>query len=209
MNPTRLQHIQTSNFEYIVEIIPEGCKVLDLGCGSGDLLDLLIKNKKVKGYGIEIDLNNVIDCLAKGIPVVHGDIDLGLTGYADNSYDYVILSRTLQVVKKPLFVIQEMLRVGKYGIVLSPNFGNARIRFRLLFTGRMPKSKTLPFEWYDTPNIHLFTIKDFRNLCKTNNITIEKEIWISDSKARKSVLYKPFSNFLAKQGLFIITKQAK
>ena len=209
MNPMRPQHIQSSNFEHIVELIPECCKVLDLGCGSGDLLDLLIKNKKVKGYGVEIDLNNVIDCLTKGIPVVHGDIDLGLTGYADNSYDYVILSRTLQVVKKPLFVIQEMLRVGKHGIVLSPNFGNARIRLRLLFTGKMPKSKILPFEWYDTPNIHLFTIKDFRDLCRKNNITIEKEIWISDSKARASAFYRPFSYLRAQQGLFIITKNLK
>ena len=202
-----IQHIASSNFEHIITLIPEGSRVLDLGCGNGELLDLIRREKRAQVNGIEIDLNNIIECIIKGIPVVHYDIDLGLTGYSDNSYDYVILSRTLQVVKKPLFVINEMLRVGKYGIVLSPNFGNARIRFRLLFHGKMPKSKTLPYEWYDTPNIHLFTIKDFRSLCKKNGIMINKEIWISNSKARQSLLYKQFANILAGQGLFLISKK--
>lgn len=203
----KTQHIVSANFEHIVKLIPNGSKVLDLGCGTGELLESLIKEKGVVGHGVEIELKNIIECVGKGISVVQGDLDLGLTAHASNSYDYVILSRTLQVVRKPLFVIQEMLRVGKYGIVLSPNFGHARIRFRLLFHGRMPKSETLPFEWYDTPNIHLFTIKDFRMLCRNHRISIEKEIWISDSRARKGLLYRPLANWLAKQGLFLITRR--
>jgi len=170
------------SYEQIVNLIPEGSKVLDLGCGSGELLEILINEKKVTGRGVEIDMDRIIECIGKNIPVVQADLDMGLGGHADDTYDYVILSRTLQVVKKPLFAIQEMLRVGKHGIVLSPNFGNFKIRFRLLLSGRMPKSKTLPFEWYDTPNIHLFTIRDFRVLCRENGIKIEKEIWISSSK---------------------------
>lgn len=201
-----VNHIGLTSFEQIVELIPEESHVLDLGCGSGELLELLINEKRVKGQGVEIDLDNIIECIGRGIPVVQGDLDTGLSDYADGTYDYVILSRTLQVVKKPLFVIQEMLRVGKYGIVLSPNFANFKIRFRLLFTGRMPKSKDLPYEWYDTPNIHLFTIEDFRVLCRENNITIDREIWISDSKARVGGFYRLFSNLFAKQGLFVIKK---
>ena len=133
-------------------------------------------------------------------------LDEGLAEYADGTYDLVILSRTLQVVKRPLFVIQEMLRVGRRGIVVSPNFGNLKIRLRLLLHGRMPKSKTLPFEWYETPNIHLFTIKDFRALCRHNGIAIENEIWISNEKARQGRFYRAFSNILAKQGLFVVKK---
>ena len=201
-----IRHIGLTSFKQIVELIPEESHVLDLGCGNGELLEMLINKKRVKGQGVEIDLDNITECIGRGVPVVQGDLDMGLGDYADGTYDYVILSRTLQVVKKPLFVIREILRVGKHGIVLSPNFANFKIRFRLLFSGRMPKSKDLPYEWYNTPNIHLFTIEDFRVLCRENNITIDREIWISDSKARIGGFYRLFSNLFAKQGLFVIKK---
>jgi methionine biosynthesis protein MetW len=174
------------NYSIISEIIEPGAKVLDLGCGDGQLLKIL-QEKCVRGAGVEIDQNNVIQCIEKGLSVIQGDIDTGLVEYADKSYDYVVLNQTLQSTHRPDFVIKEMLRVGKKCIVSFPNFGYWRVRLHLLFKGTMPKSKMLPYEWYDTPNIHLLTVKDFSEFAKRNNFKILKTIALRNSKLRKGL----------------------
>ena len=158
------------NYSLIAEMISEKSKVLDLGCGDGHLLKLLKDKKLIKGNGIEIAQTEVIKCLEKGLSVIQGDIDEGLKQFPDKSYDYVILNQTLQSTHNPNFVLDEMLRVGKKCIVSFPNFAYWRIRFYLFFTGNMPKSRILPYEWYDTPNIHLLSIKDFYEYAKKKNI---------------------------------------
>jgi len=169
-------------FQEIAQLVPIGSRVLDLGCADGDLLDYLSRTKQVKGMGVDIDEKMVLQCVARGISVFQGNLDEGLRDYQTASYDYVILSRTLQVVHKPVLILKEMVRVGKHAIVNFPNFGYLPIRLQLLLKGQMPVTSSLPFQWYDTPNIHLCTKKDFRNLCKELGIPILKEIDLWNSK---------------------------
>ena len=159
------------------QIVP-GARVLDLGCGDGELLRELMARKTITGLGMDIDLEHVIGVLRKGIDVFQCDLDAGLSVIPDRAYDYAVLSQTLQVVRKPRLVLNEMLRVAREGIVSFPNFGNWRYRLRLGLKGRMPVSGTLPFEWYDTPNIHLSTLKDFRSLCRRDHIRIVDTVCI-------------------------------
>ncbi|MBI2441124.1 MAG: homoserine O-acetyltransferase [Lentisphaerae bacterium] len=160
------------DYDRIVEQISAGARVLDLGCGDGELLCELIARKTITGLGMDIDLGHVLNVLHKGLDVFQCDLDAGLSVIPDQAYDYAVLSQTLQVVRKPRLVLNEMLRVAREGIVSFPNFGNWRHRGRLSVKGRMPISDTLPFEWYDTPNIHLFTLNDFRTLCRKDHIRI-------------------------------------
>ena len=162
----------------ILDLIPKlqcGAKVLDLGCGDGGLLCELFARKKILGFGIDIDLANIISVIRKGLDVFQCDMDKGLSSTPDNSYDYAILSETLQVVRKPRELLNEMLRVARTGIVIFPNFGNWRYRRRLGLNGKMPISNSLPFNWYDTPNIHLATLRDIRALCAMDHIHIIEE----------------------------------
>jgi methionine biosynthesis protein MetW len=193
------------NYSIITNLIDADSTVLDLGCGDGTLLKML-KDKKIKSQGVEIDQNKVIKCLEKGLSVIQDDIDEGLLEYPDKSYDYVILNQALQCTEKPHYVIQEMLRVGKKVVVSFPNFAYWRVRFYLLFHGQMPKSKILPFEWYDTPNIHLLTINDFYEFAKKNDIKIEQTICMTRAKVRKSILHKMFDSFFAEEVMFVISK---
>ncbi|HOV39903.1 MAG TPA: methionine biosynthesis protein MetW [Spirochaetales bacterium] len=166
----------------IAQLIPEGSHVLDLGCAEGDLLDYLSRTKHVKGMGVDIDEAMVLRCISRGISVFQGDLDEGLKDYQTASYDYVILSRTLQVIHKPVLLLKEMVRVGKHAIVSFPNFGYAPIRLQLLFRGQMPVTPSLPYQWFNTPNIHLCTKKDFRNLCEELRISILQEIDLWNGK---------------------------
>ena len=160
----------------IANLVSEQSRVLDLGCGDGLLLEYLFQSKQVQGFGVEISHEGVHACIARGLPVYHGDIDQGLSDHQDDSFDYVILSQTLQAVRRPEFVLREMFRVGKKVIVSFPNFGHWRIRTHLALYGRMPRTKLLPDYWYDTPNAHLCTILDFQDLCQTMGVRILRQI---------------------------------
>ena len=169
------------DYRMIQEHVRQGARVLDLGCGDGTLLAELLEHKDVKGYGIEIDEEQVRKCISKGLPVYHGDMLEGMGMFADKNFDCVILSHTLQQTLRPEEAIREMLRVGEYGIISFPNFGLWKVRFKLLLTGKMPVTKVLPYSWYDTPNIHLLTIKDFEKYCAQRNIQIIDRVFLSSS----------------------------
>lgn len=159
------EQLMRPDYAIIADWIQPKSRVLDLGCGDGTLLSHLAKNKKVSGYGIELDDHNITQCIRSNINVIQSDLDRGLSEFDEDSFDYVVLSLTLQAMHRPDLLLQEMMRVGTEGIVTFPNFGHWRSRFYLGVLGRMPVSRTLPNEWYDTPNIHLCTIRDFEELC--------------------------------------------
>ncbi len=194
------------NYSIIVDIIEEKSRILDLGCGNGTLLKLLKDKKQIKGVGIEIVQDEVIKCLSKGLSVIQGNIDEGLKQFKTNSYDYVILNQTLQTTQNPEFVIEEMLRVGKKCIVSFPNFAYWKVRLNFCFTGRMPKSRVLPFEWYNTPNIHLLTIKDFFVFAHNHNFKILEGIYTTKANIKNGIQYNIFSNLFAQEAIFVITK---
>ena len=209
MTDHQYQKLVRADRDLITGIVPTGSYVLDLGCGDGSLLSELKVKKGVDGRGIDIDENNLIECVEKGLSVCQSDLDNGLDDYPDDSYDYVILNQTLQVIRKPEKVIREMLRVGRFGIVGFPNFGQWRLRSGLLFRGRMPKSPSLPFEWYNTPNIHQLTIKDFRDFCLSRNISIIHEEYLIGGTWRNSKLWRSAANICALNGMFVITDSTK
>lgn len=159
------------DFAIIASWIKPGSKVLDLGCGDGTLLQYLQDTLGVHGYGVEIDDANILTCLNNGINVIQSDLESGLSGFESNSFDFVILSQTLQAMKHTQDIIQEILRVGKEGIVTFPNFGYWRNRLQV-FSGHMPVSQTLPYEWFNTPNIHLCTLNDFEQFCHQHGVHI-------------------------------------
>lgn len=206
MNTQEEQNKIQINYKVITQIIDKGAKVLDLGCGDGSLLKKLIDEKHVSGTGIEINQNYAIDAISKGLSIIRGDIDEGLKEFHDNEYDWVVLNQTLQSTQKPEFVIDEMLRVSRKVVVSFPNFGYWKVRFYLFFKGKMPKSKTLPFEWYDTPNIHLLTIDDFFEYCKKRNIKISQKIYLKRGKIRKNPLFKFNANFFSDEAIFVIER---
>ncbi|GAB6090056.1 methionine biosynthesis protein MetW [Spirochaeta dissipatitropha] len=172
------------NFDYsqIIRLVEPGSRVLDLGCGDGELLLRLKKERNVTGTGVDIEESMILKCIQRGISVFQGNLDEGLKDYSNGSYDYVILNRTLQMVSNPVFLIQEMIRVGRKVIVNFPNFGYIVNRIQLGLLGRMPVNKKLPYQWHDTPNIHFCTRNDFINLCRESGIRILKEIDLRNGK---------------------------
>jgi methionine biosynthesis protein MetW len=178
------------DYELMESLIDDGAKVLDLGCGDGQLLADLIGYKGCEGRGIEIDEAAVLECVKRGVAVYHGDMLEGMECYRDGHFDVVILSQTLQQTMDPPRVIREMLRVGRRAIISFPNFGHWAVRFQLLWTGRMPRSYALPYHWYNTPNVHLCTVKDFEEFCEREKLRIVEEIFLT---AR----YRPITGFLA------------
>ncbi len=193
--PTKIEH------QVIMNWIKQGASVLDLGCGDGELLASLIEEKQVRAQGIEISEQAIHRCVAQGLSVFQEDIDTGLAEYGDKSFDYVILNETFQQVKKPDFVLKEALRVSKKTIVGFPNFVHYKARFQLFFRGKVPVTPSLPYEWYDTPNLHFLSIADFKEYCEKRKITILQSAFVA--KNRKIRL---FPNMLAETGLFLLTK---
>lgn len=185
----------------IYDIIKSGSKVLDLGCGDGRLLSLLVEGKKVKAQGIELDEKAIYKCVERGLSVFHSDIDTGLPEYPEQSFDYVILNQSMQEVKKADLVIQEALRVGKNVIVGFPNFAYIRSRSMLFFRGKAPITKSLPYQWYDTPNYRFLSISDFKGYCERKNINILASHFLGK---KKPVSFWP--NLFALNAIFVITK---
>ena len=159
------------DFAAIAAWIPQGASVLDLGCGDGSLLRYLKETRHVRGYGVEISDENIVACIKNDVNVIQGDLESGLSGFESNAFDYVLLSQTLQATRHTEALVQEMLRVGREGIVSFPNFGHWKARLQVL-RGRMPVSDELPYQWYDTPNVHLCTLHDFENFCADLNVQI-------------------------------------
>jgi len=185
----------------IAELIVPGSSVLDLGCGSGELLYMLIKDRGARGQGIEIDEQAIYTCVARGLNVFHGDIDSGLSEYPDRSFDYVILNQSLQQVRHVEPVVVDCLRVGKKVIVGFPNFAHYSARLQMFFKGRAPVTASLPYQWYETPNLHFLSICDFFVFCRDKGITIERCEYIGN-RGRLS----RFPNIFAQTGIFVISK---
>lgn len=189
--------------EVIYDLIPVGASVLDLGCGDGELLAKLIENKEVRGLGIEKDVDQVAGTICRGVPVLNIDLDSGLAGLPDKFFDFVILEKTLQAVNKPLFVLEEMLRVGEAGVVSFPNFSHWQVVSSLFFTGRMPVTPVLPFQWHDTPNIHLFTARDFLDWARVNNVRVKQGYsWVG----HRVVPFEEKDSALAEEVLFVVSR---
>ena len=193
--------------DVLAGLIDINSRVLDVGCGDGSLLLHLKKNKRVDGRGIEIDQIKVQESVAKGLAVIEGDAEKDLINYPDTSFDFAILNQSLQQFYDPRKVINELLRIAKNAIVTIPNFGYWKVRLSLLIGGQMPVTKTLPYTWYNTPNLHMCTIKDFYNLCALDNINIVKSISVSSEKIsdiQKSNL--EIKNLVSELGIFLIQK---
>ena len=192
-------------FKVIADLLPNNTRVLDVGCGDGSLMNLLVKEKNIEVRGLELEKQNVQKCIYKGLPVIQGNAETELHQFPDQSFDYVVLSQTLQAFYNPDTVLKELLRIGKFVIVSIPNFGYWKVRTSLLFFGKMPVTNTLPNKWYNTPNLHMCTIKDLFNYCDSKNINIKKVIGVNENKT--SIINRSnleTKNFFSKLGIFLI-----
>lgn len=185
----------------IVDLINQQASVLDLGCGTGDLLYLLVKEKQARVQGIEIDDQAIYKCVAKGLNVFHGDIDTGLSEFRDKSFDYVVLNQSMQQILHVDKVLTDALRVGKKVIVGFPNFAYYRSRLQMFFQGKAPVTASLPYQWYETPNLHFLSITDFKDYCRSKQINIERSVCIGENR---KIPFLP--NLFAQTGVFLISK---
>ncbi|MAK12857.1 MAG: methionine biosynthesis protein MetW [Candidatus Pelagibacter sp.] len=193
--------------DVLAGLIEINSKVLDVGCGDGNLLLYLKKNKRIDGRGLEINQKNVQECLGKGLAVVEGDAEKDLINYPDRSFDIAILNQAIQQFYEPRKVLNELLRIAKKAIITIPNFGYWKVRLNLFITGTMPITKTLPHSWYDTPNLHMSSIKDFYNLCSLDNIKVNKSISISSNKISDITSNNmEVKNLISELGVFVVSK---
>ena len=204
--PLELKRI---DLEIIASMVKEGSRVLDIGCGDGALLALMEETRAVRGCGIELSVHGVNACVARGLNVIKGDAETELQNYPDYAFDYVILSQTIQAMHRPAEIIEQMLRIGKAVIVSLPNFGFWRIRFYLLFYGRMPLSSLLPYSWHDSPNLHLCTIKDFVLLTQEMELSISNFLALSETRAKKWLRPNSIANWFAPQAIFVLESKQK
>ncbi len=184
----------------IVNMIPDASSVLDLGCGDGKLLYLLVNNRHVRGCGLEVDEKAIYECVSRGLSVSHQDIDAGLSEYGDKSFDYVILNQTLQQVKNLEMVLEEAVRVGRKVIIGFPNFAYYTSRLQMIFKGKAPVTLSLPYMWCDTPNLHFLSINDFYDYCRWKKLKIEKTVFLD-----KNRIVKLFPNLFAQVGIFLVS----
>ena len=192
-------------FKVIADLLTDNTRVLDVGCGDGSLMNLLKEKKNIEVRGLELNQDNVQQCIHKGLPVIQGNAETELHQFPDQSFDYVILSQTLQAFYEPEKVLKNLLRIGKSVIVSIPNFGFWKVRIKLLFFGEMPGTKTLPNTWYNTPNLHMCTIKDLFKFCDEKNINIKKVIGVNEDST--SLIKKgnlEIKNLFSKLGVFLI-----
>jgi len=193
--------------DVLAGLIELNSKVLDVGCGDGNLLLYLKKNKRIDGRGLEINQKNVQECLAKGLAVVEGDAEKDLINYPNRSFDTAILNQAIQQFYEPRKVLNELLRIAEKAIITIPNFGYWKVRLNLLLTGTMPVTKTLPYSWYNTPNLHMSSIKDFYNLCNLDNIKVVKSISISSNKIGDITSNNlEIKNLVSELGVFVVSK---
>ncbi|GAA0785228.1 methionine biosynthesis protein MetW [Roseibium denhamense] len=191
----------------VASLIPQNARVLDVGSADGALLDLLVRERQVDGRGIELSKEGVNNCVARGLSAIQGDADTDLTDYPDQAFDVAILSQTLQATREPKKVMSELLRIGKQVVVSIPNFAHWRNRVQLLLRGRMPVTKYLPYEWYDTPNIHFCSLRDFVDLCKELDADVEKAVALS-AQGNKIPINAPWWvwNIVAEQAVFLLKR---
>ncbi|HIJ52287.1 MAG TPA: methionine biosynthesis protein MetW [Planctomycetes bacterium] len=196
-------HRARVDYELIESLVEPDSTVLDVGCGDGRLLANLVRDKNIKGKGIELDQELVLDCICRRLPVIQQDVEQGLSYYADKSFDYVILSQTVQTLKEPQKVFEELLRVGRKVIVSFPNFAHWRCRTQLLLHGKAPITSQLPFGWHDSPNVHFLSLKDFDELCRQLGVKIEKKIPLSKRRLRPVSLVP---NLFAEQVVYVTSR---
>jgi methionine biosynthesis protein MetW len=202
--PVRADHL------LIAEMVAPGSRVLDVGCGDGALLELLISEKNVDGRGVEISRDNVNACVARGLSVIQGDADQDLSGYPDKAFDYAILSLTIQATRQPRVVLENLLRIGHRAIVSFPNFGHWKIRASLLFTGRMPRTPNLPETWFDSQDSHLCTIKDFSDLVALLNAEVQDAVAFNSSGERLAIKNSlSLQNLLGEKAVFLLCPRDK
>ncbi|CAK0760860.1 Methionine biosynthesis protein MetW [Azospirillaceae bacterium] len=192
------------DLKVVAGMVQPGSRVLDVGCGDGALLDYLAKNKQVDGRGIELSMDGVHVCVRNGLSVIQGDADADLKDYPSWAFDYVILSQTLQAMRAPREVLLNLVRIGKHAIVSFPNFGYWRVRLWLLASGRMPVTKQLGYEWWETPNIHVCTILDFVDLCHDIGVEIERGVILNRAGRVTGRGYGGAANLLGEQGVFLL-----
>lgn len=200
--------LEREDFREILRLVRPKARVLDVGCGEGDLLELLARHKQVDGRGVEISASGVSACLARGLAVMQGDADHDLGHFPTGAFDYAILSQTLQAVRAPRHVLSELMRIADRAIVSFPNFGHWRVRLALLSRGRMPETRALPEPWWSTPNIHLCTVRDFLTLCDDLGLAIEASAALTENQpARPMNPYGVSENWRAEAALFVLLRQ--